>query len=824
VEMLWRSVGVLLMIAMPVRAVEPAPAEMDRARRWVAAKFEGVVAAPSIKARIEVVANHGPVQVNARGGKPMRIADKQYTRGLYCHANSKLIVHLPAPGKAFSAIAGVDTNDQTSGGRGSVVFAVRVHDEEAWRSDVMREGMAGLPVSVDLGGATEFVLEIGAAGDGISCDQSDWLDAKVTLADGRDLWLGDLPLEAQRRIQYAVAPFFSFTYDGRASIEFLSSWQRDYASRKLDEERTEHTLVYTDPDGGLVVRCVGIEYHDFPSVEWTLHFKNTGAADTPILADIQPLDIRIERDEAGEFVLHRVRGDDCTPQSYEPLEAALAPSSQTRIANTGGRPTQIAFPYFNIAWPGEGLIAVLSWAGQWAADFLRDDANALQLRAGQELTHFTLHPGEEVRTPMAVLQFYQGDWLRAQNVWRRWMFAHNLPKPGGEPLKPQMSLCTGNFYPNLMTEAVQERAFLKRHIEEGIDFDCWWQDAGWYPCDGVGWPKTGTWEVDPVRFPNGLRELSDFIHTHGKIAMVWFEPERVHPGTWITDNHPEWVHGGVGGGLLKLGEPACREWLTDHVDRLLTEQGIDYYRQDFNIDPLAYWRANDAEDRQGITEIRHVEGYLAYWDALIRRHPNMLIDSCASGGRRNDLETLRRAVPLLRSDWYWGEAGQQCLTYGLSLWIPYHGTGFIYEKDAYWVRSGMVAEMSFGPGAEGLENVDFSRLRRLTNEWRQIAPCFLGDYYPLTSYTRAEDQWMAWQFDRPDLGEGVVQAFRRAACPYLTAQFPLHALDPDARYAVRDFDGAGPVEIAGRELMQPGLTISIQERPAAAIVTYTRVK
>ena len=69
------------------------------------------------------------------------------------------------------------------------------------------------------------------------------------------------------------------------------------------------------------------------------------------------------------------------------------------------------------------------------------------------------------------------------------------------------------------------------------------------------------------------------------------------------------------------------------------------------MDPLSNWRENDAEDRQGITENHLVTGYLAYWDELRRRHPNMLIDTCASGGRRNDIETLRRAVPLLRSDW-----------------------------------------------------------------------------------------------------------------------------------------------------------------------------
>jgi len=568
---------------------------------------------------------------------------------------------------------------------------------------------------------------------------------------------------------------------------------------------------------------VGIEYLDFPTVEWTLYFKNTGAADSPILSEIQAVDTRFERNDGGEFVLHHHTGDLCTPDSYEPHAEPLPPKSEKRIANTGGRPTQTAFPYFNVEAPGEGILCAVSWAGQWAAQFTRDEANGLEIRAGQELTHFTLHPGEQVRSPMVVLQFYKGDWLRAQNLWRRWMFAHNLPKPGGQPLKPQSSLCTGNYYPNLMAEAVQERAFLQRHIDEGVQFDCWWQDAGWYPCDGVGWPKVGTWEVDPVRFPKGLRELSDLMHTHGKLTMVWFEPERVHPGTWIAENHPEWVCGGKDGGLLRLGEPACRAWLTDHIDQILTEQGIDYYRQDFNIDPLPFWRANDTPDRQGISEIRHVEGYFAYWDELLRRHPGMLIDSCASGGRRNDLETLRRAVPLLRSDWYAGEAGQQALTYGLSMWIPYHGTGFIYDKDEYWIRSGMVAEMSYGPGAGGVEKTDFALLRRMVDEQHRIAPYFLGDFYPLTPYSLAEDPWMAWQFDRPDLGEGVIQVFRRRESPYESARFRLRALDTNAKYRVKNLDEPDGQEFTGRELSETGFRVSAERRPSALTFVYLRL-
>jgi alpha-galactosidase len=140
--------------------------------------------------------------------------------------------------------------------------------------------------------------------------------------------------------------------------------------------------------------------------------------------------------------------------------------------------------------------------------------------------------------------------------------------------------------------------FIDRYREEKLNLDYWWMDAGWY-WNKTGWPNTGTWEVDTNRFPGGLRPICDHAHTGGEKIIVWFEPERVTAGTWLWDKHPEWLLGD----LLNLGNEQARLWLTDHVSRMLTEQGIDLYRQDFNIDPLPYWRRNDTPDRQGITEI-----------------------------------------------------------------------------------------------------------------------------------------------------------------------------------------------------------------------------
>jgi len=251
------------------------------------------------------------------------------------------------------------------------------------------------------------------------------------------------------------------------------------------------------------------------------------------------------------------------------------------------------------------------------------------------------------------------------------------------------------------------------------------------------------------------------------------------------------------------------------------EQGIDLYRNDFNINPLSYWRANDEEDRQGITEIKYVTGFLAYWDELRRRHPNMLIDTCASGGRRNDLETLRRSVPLLRSDYILEPVSQQNHTYGIASWIPFYGTG-VNSFDAYTFRSQMCPHITACYDMRE-ENQDFETLRRLYKQWLDISRYYFGDYYPLIPYNSSADAWMAWQFDCPDLGEGMAQIFRRSDSIYESARLKLKGLDANACYTVTNIDSPEDQEpLTGDELMRKGFLVAVREQPGAVVITYKR--
>src|SRR5271157_3201828 len=112
----------------------------------------------------------------------------------------------------------------------------------------MHEGMAGVPVSVNLEGAKEFTLELKPVGarkpwDSAEWDQADWAEARVTLEDGSTIALADLPA-GPPPAPYTVGPPFAFRYGDRPSSELLRTWEFNRTERRHDSDRTEYVLSY----------------------------------------------------------------------------------------------------------------------------------------------------------------------------------------------------------------------------------------------------------------------------------------------------------------------------------------------------------------------------------------------------------------------------------------------------------------------------------------------------------------------------------------------------------------------------------------------------
>ena len=123
---------------------------------------------------------------------PLTIGDRKFEHGLGTHANSRIVIRSPKPIERFSAWVGVDHNERTRGGAGSIVFSVSTGKGELFRSKVLRGGQAAVRVDVAAKGATTLYLNVDDAGDGIQCDHADWADAVLTLEGGAALRLDEL--------------------------------------------------------------------------------------------------------------------------------------------------------------------------------------------------------------------------------------------------------------------------------------------------------------------------------------------------------------------------------------------------------------------------------------------------------------------------------------------------------------------------------------------------------------------------------------------------------------------------------------------------------
>ena len=331
-----------------------------------------------------------------------------------------------------------------------------------------------------------------------------------------------------------------------------------------------------------------------------------------------------------------------------------------------------------------------------------------------------------------------------------------------------------------------------------------------------------------ARFPRGLKPVTEAAKKWGKGFVVWFEPERVYEGTWLDREHAEWLTKlpGNPNRLLNLGDPRALSWLTDHISNLLLSEGVTIYRQDFNFDPAPYWLAMDTPNRVGIAEMKHIEGLYAYWDALLARVPGLLIDNCASGGRRIDLETIGRSVPLWRTDYsYFEPNGYQCHTYGLQLFLPCSGTGN-NNPQKYYFRSSMGGAVVLGWELNGTYNnapFNLTQAHEGIAEFKALRPYFYGDFYPLTEYSTSDEAWAAFEWNRPEEGDGMVLAFRRHQAPQSSIAVVLPGLEPDGDYEVAFEDYGITLIKSGREL-SAGLDIKIPEAPGSLLIKYRRVR
>jgi|688.fasta_scaffold36502_2 alpha-galactosidase len=648
----------------------------------------------------------------------------------------------------------------------------------------------------------------------------------------------------QQHFSKGKIPPFSFTYGGKKSASFITKWNFTASEFKRIDQQTEEVIyTYKDPKSGLLVKCRVTCFNDFNAVEWVLNFINTSSKNSPLIEKAAVIDQSFDSKEQGNFMLYHAKGSDHERTDFQPIDEKLEINKPVYMTPSGGRSSDnTALPFFNIEMPGhQGIVAAIGWTGKWYANVLNDDANTVSLVSGMEKMKLVLYPAEEIRTPKICLLFWQGaDRMIGHNQFRQFILAHHSPKINGVLAKPALAsmIDYGDPAPcseyGCLTESFA-LALLNRYKQFKLIPEVFWLDAGWYNgvswetgAKGEWWSNVGNWTPHKERFPNGLKPIADAVHKLGAKFMVWFEPERVYAGTEIHKAHPEWLIHVEGGNqvnpsnyMFNLGNKEARNWMTKMIGDIIEKEGIDNYRQDFNFDPYPYWMKMDSSNRQGIAEIRHIEGLYEFWDSLLSRFPNLKIDNCASGGRRIDLETTSRSTPLWRTDYQYGEPnGYQCHTYGLNFYLPMHGTA-VYKTDNYTFRSSLGSTVVMNWEISGRNSESIPDMQKRIVDFKNMREYFYGDYYPLTPSKRntEEDVWLAYQLNRPVQKDGIIIGFRRSMNMNNSISAKLSGLEEKSMYELFSEDDGTRIRKTGRQLME-GIELIIDKKPGSLLIQY----
>lgn len=649
----------------------------------------------------------------------------------------------------------------------------------------------------------------------------------------------------------------SFVYEGRryCGLAGLPVEENETVSTPAGERTTLRVRL---EDVAITVESAWCA--DFGECEYTVWFENVGTEPSGVFSDLTA----IEMDFEGEAPLLRgCLGDH--ENFYAAYEQDLLQAGKA-FRSTQGRATHVVFPYFDLCHGDGGTLLALGWAGTWDALFSAH-GGVTTLRAHTCLDfHSVLLPGEKVRTGLVVLLPYAGRSPDgATNLWREWFMAYNLPKATatGDPLKPFSTVWFANDtgLPN-SDGSISERSFtwkptLEKLAEEKILPDFRWFDAGWY-VDPTGktvetdwWGTVGSWELDRTKWPGtSFRDSNRACHERGLKVLTWFEPERVthvedlarnfgYDPSWAIESHGVWTS--------NLGHPDCLRWTLQRITSFMEEHDVDLYREDNNSDPAGAWYLWDEASavrhglpRRGISENLGIQGHYALWDGILAfcaSHGKCTcLDSCASGGGRNDIESLRRSFPLMRSDFDRTTTSMRLSqTASFCKWIPFHGSSTKESvgqldiapgvgPDDYISRASLLPIYNYSDAYTHNPELDFDLLRRHLAEWKSIRHLLTRDFYVLTPWHPESDRlgWTVFAYDAPELGESVLLAFRREESPDETFTARFSFAEPTAQYTVFDRDRNTTISVSGETLRSTGLRLTLPAPRSSLLLTLRR--
>ena len=579
--------------------------------------------------------------------------------------------------------------------------------------------------------------------------------------------------------------------------------------------QTEY-LMFSNDEKELELTVETTVFADSATCQWTVYIKNTGDENSGVISDFYALDSSFA---TGNAELYYSMGSNTAASDFSLIKKNLTAVNK-KFSGVDGKPTEKYLPYFNISGENYGMILGVGWTGQWAASMSESKGNT-DISVKQEHFEAYLLPGEAVRSPLVSVSFYENtNPLKGFNLFRNWVMDCVYPEN-----------ITKNHYTVMEVAGPMSTKTSDEIIEilDGIGDDVYaqtdalWMDAGWYEYTDGWYDGVGNWTVDKSRYDNGISELSGYGKEKGLGHVLWYEPERVYKDTQfynVGSQHEQWlIDVGEDNFMWNLADSEALAYYCNYLVKSLKDNGVTIYRQDFNFAPLKYWQKADAEyydGRTGICENHYVTNLYEFLDFLTENIDGLIIDNCASGGKRLDLEMTYRSIPFWRSDYNCSVHSDlfeatQSQTYGISFWLPVSGTAFNMTNE-YSSRSDIMPLFLMDFYAHSSSEFDFY------HEQRDL---MTGNYYPLEFGSFDKNKMLAMEYISTDGTEGMALVYKRAKVNDDTYILKLNGLETEKNYKLYDFDKPETVyTMTGQELMEKGIDIDLPEGEKAVIVMF----
>ena len=293
---------------------------------------------------------------------------------------------------------------------------------------------------------------------------------------------------------------------------------------------------------------------------------------------------------------------------------------------------------------GAVIGAALCYSGNYHLDLVTNDSDYHRLFAGisADNSSLTLGKGESFRTPELALTYSDEGLSGASRNFHSWARAHKIMH--GD--KERMILLNSweGVYFNINEPGMDQ---MMADIA-AMGGELFVMDDGWF---GDKYPRLndtsslGDWVVDKNKLPNGIQGLVDAAARHGIKFGIWIEPEMANTVSELYEKHPDWIINAPGrdvvkgrGGsqvILDLGNPAVQDYVFGIVDGLMTNYpGIAYIKWDANMSVSSHGSSYLPADRQSELNIRYHQGFASVCDRIRAKYPDLVIQTCASGGGR----------------------------------------------------------------------------------------------------------------------------------------------------------------------------------------------